>query len=100
HVAAIEVANLLLRTAGSRICGDRLDDLLQIAAGPLVQLREHSPARTVRRDGVGIEPMAVGVAKEVIARLHAGVVDGQVQAEVAVLGMRWGRPGRNAVREA
>ncbi len=92
--AAIEVADLLLRTAVGGVCRNRLDDLPQIRARTLIQLSEDTPARAIGGNGVGVEPMAVGVPIEVVAGLHRLVVGAQVQAESPELRLALGDLGR------
>src|SRR5207245_11780369 len=83
HACAIEVADLLLR-ASARRGGCRrcvlLEDLMQHFAVPLRHLFEAPEARILRRQRMGIAPLADSEAIEVVARIHRGVHAGQIEA--------------------
>ncbi len=81
--AAIEVAHLLLIGTRGSCPREILDDLAKVRGGPLIEDTKTSPGGPIRRNRGGIEPMAVGVPVEIVARLDARVSRAQIDAEIA-----------------
>ena len=71
HERGVVVADLLLDGPGSRLRRRRLlDDRPHVGARLVVELFGHAVGRLVRGDRKRVEPRAVGVREEVVARLH------------------------------
>ena len=63
------------------------DQLLQLAAHFLAEIDERAGGRPVRRDLRRVDPLAGGIALEIVARLNALVARGKVDAEIADRGV-------------
>ena len=81
HAAGVEVAHLLLQAAGGRLGRGRLlQDLLEDEPVAFLHLVEGAPAGLIGRDGVGLDPVAVGVLEKVLAGGDGGVQVGGLDA--------------------
>src|SRR5882724_5382436 len=69
EVGAIEVTGLLFCAARGRILWKRLRDVMDLLFGPVPQFSERAPGRAIRGNLAGVEPLAGGVAVEVVSGL-------------------------------
>src|SRR5204862_8161661 len=88
EVRPIEIAELAYVAAGGRILGQRLQDPAQLLQRALLKLIEGAPARAVGRDVTRVEPVTVGIAIEVIPRLHAQIAGTELDAPLPDLCVR------------
>src|SRR5690606_22079338 len=95
HAGGPQVADDLLHAGGGGVGAGLLGQLLLDGVGALVEHLERAPAGAVARDRVGSQPLAVGVAGEVVAGLLGLVQVGQVEAvDRRQLGLVQGQGGR------
>jgi len=88
HIGAVVVADLLLDGTGrGGLAREFLDDRAHFTVRLVAQHVERSPARAVSRDLGVLEPRAVHVPEEVVARLHGEIARREVEAVLAKHGL-------------
>ena len=85
HVGGVVVANLLVFAGDAVVGGVAFDDVAAVLLGLHGDAGEAVEAGAVFRNLRGLDPGAVGVAEEVVARRHAAVHAGHIETEVAQL---------------
>ena len=88
HPAGVEVAHLLHVGAGRFFGGGFLGDLVERVVVLLDQLVEAAPARILRRDGIVLQPIAIGIKVEIIARLDRRIHVARIERRRIFLGGR------------
>src|SRR4029077_6131472 len=97
EVRVIEVVELLPVAARGAVLGERVEDVAQLLQRALAQQGKTAPGGAVRWNLCGVEPATVGMAREVIAGLHARISAGEIETKGADLRMVGGASrGRRA----
>ena len=82
HAGGIEIADLLFYGIGRRafIPGRGFQDRAQNLLIAVLHFVEPAPARIFRRNGIALDPAAVGVLEKVLAGIAGGIQIGQIEA--------------------
>ncbi|MET3145412.1 UNVERIFIED_ORG: hypothetical protein ABIB63_001210 [Xanthomonas axonopodis] len=95
HVGGVIVADLLVFAGDAVVGGSAFDDVAAMPFGLDGDGNETVEAGAIFRNLRALDPVAAGVVEEVVARRHAAIHAGRIEAEIAELGLagrrRWVR---------
>jgi len=98
--APVEGAHLLRLARGGLVGGGLVEDGVHAVLGQLVQTIEGPVPRTVGGDLRRLQPAAIHIEEEIVARLDRLVQRGEVHAPLAEFGARLRQHGRNDQQRA